>query len=463
MLLFDDVILMGDGPEQSILLAGEYIYDGYIFSPNGAPESGTVLATANWWADYASDPSDFQDGFFAHKVYVRDLSIDCQGDQCVNVGLPSNVLAGVGEPVPNPAIQRDAQVPPQPIGQLGDAALIIHAAQHCGVENVWVYNGNVNGIDIKGTLNKNAFPNGPLPQSFQQAKAGVPTFVPNATPSSTNVPVMNAYVTRCQVDMNYPKWLAGSPLSTGGSNGQLPIRAIGVAAVVLSFNRIGQRNQPSLFPTAPHGYTNPPDVGPNTNDAMDCPGAWHVLILGNLFTNCGDGVGSDGNGDMIVACNVMYNFGSVGVLSLSKSGKATSQTIIFGNTIFLGSDFASPQQGISIQDTIPPPLPQPGYDLTATPGTVVISNNVIYGSAYNVMIDVTVLGAIVTANILDYAGVEPQGQPVVGEGGTTHWPIPNGAGVRIGGNDIIVEANIFRNAAAAGTKNPSAIGIVFPS
>lgn len=466
LLLFDKVVLVGDGPEQTILLAGPNIYGGNLVAPDGnSVQDGTLVATANWWADYLDPggfPVPFQDGFYAHDVYVLNFSIDCQGRLGVNAGLPSHVIAGAGSPIINPAVQLAADGV-TPVGQLSNAALTIHATQNCGVDNVWVYDGNVNGIALLGTKNAPAHIGGPLPQSFQQYKTGIPTFKPNATPTQTNVPVMNASITRSQVDMNYPLWLAGSFSSTGGSKGQLPIRAVGVAGVDVSANHIGQRNQPSSFPTPPPTTTNPPNVGPNTNDAMDCPGAWHILIFGNLLTNCGDGVGSPGNGDMIVACNVMYNFGAVGVLSPSTEGKSASQAIIFGNTIFLGSDFGSQQQAIAILDQIPA-MPS-GDPATSTSGSVVIANNVIYGSAYNVMIELQVLGATVVGNVLDYAGVQPAGQPVVGgTGGTTGWPTPSGSGIKVEGNDIIIEGNMFRNANnPAGTANPNATGIVFPS
>jgi hypothetical protein len=104
LLLFDNVTLLGDGPEQSILLAGPHIYGGYMLSPDGDTQCGIVVASVNYWAEYASDLADFQDGFFAHNVYVRNLSIDCQGDQGVIAGWPLNVVNPVGFAfVPNPA------------------------------------------------------------------------------------------------------------------------------------------------------------------------------------------------------------------------------------------------------------------------------------------------------------------------------------------------------------------------
>lgn len=42
VLLFENVILLGDGPEQTVLLAGENIYGGLLVSPHRDVQSGAV-------------------------------------------------------------------------------------------------------------------------------------------------------------------------------------------------------------------------------------------------------------------------------------------------------------------------------------------------------------------------------------------------------------------------------------
>lgn len=119
--------------------------------------------------------------------------------------------------------------------------------------------------------------------------------------------------------------------------------------------------------------------------------------------------------------------------------------------------------------SVPGYLPTTGnLAVTATPGSVVVANNVIYGPGYSTMLQVASAGAVITGNVFDFGGFQPLNQPIVGnylnsQGGTHRaWPIPNGSAVQIAGNDIIVEANIFRNANVAGTANPNAVGIFFP-
>jgi Pectate lyase superfamily protein len=479
LLLFDYVVLAGDGPDQTVLLVGEQIYDGWIQGANGSLQSGVVIATANWWATYLSTqmliPDDpFPDGFFVHGAYIRDLSIDCQGNMNSfgNAGLPTETYQGSSYQF-NPAIKPLTGAPTIPVGQLQDVAIMLHCTQGCGVDNVRIYNGNVNGILISGQNQNTNWPYGPLPQTFQQYDdpdsvvsaawfASTPANPnPGLSPAKFNVPVVNGYVTRCQIDMNYPVWLAGSSSSPGGSDGQLPVRMIGCANLIAAFNRIGERNQPSGWDTLTPGY--PPNVAPDTNDAMDCEGAWHAIITGNLFTFCGDGVGADGNGDLVVSNNVMYNIGSVGFKCGMTSGKATSQTVITGNTIFLPSTFGSIQQAIYINDDFNW-VPDRTAAQTATQGSIIISNNVIYGGACNAsnpMIEVNSVGVVLTGNILDYGGALPQNQPKKGgalNSGT--WPLPTGAGIRILGTDFLIEGNIFRNAGSKTT--PGAIGISFP-
>ncbi|HKU81987.1 MAG TPA: hypothetical protein VJP76_07440 [Candidatus Tumulicola sp.] len=195
---------------------------------------------------------------------------------------------------------------------------------------------------------------------------------------------------------------------------------------------------------------------------MDCPGAWHTLVIGNVLTNCGDGIGSDGNGDLIVAYNVMYNFGSVGFLSPSTSGKSASQAIVFCNTIFLGSDFGAQQQAIAILDNIPA-VTDDEQAATATPGSVAIVGNVVYGSAFSAMIELRVLGATVVGNVFDFGGVQPENQP--NPSGTENsdkvWPPPTGVGIQVVANDAVIEGNVFRNAGPPGT-GASVVGIYFP-
>ncbi|HEY1682129.1 MAG TPA: glycosyl hydrolase family 28-related protein [Candidatus Tumulicola sp.] len=470
LLLFDNVILSGDGPEQTILLAGEQFYGGLMFSPTGptgepyedlaTPQVGTVIATMNWWSSYLADMDNFPDGYFAKKVYVRNLSIDCQGSKGINAGLPTQVFLEESDyPVANPAIAPSAQ-PPTPAGALYGSCISLQDALDCGVDNVWVYNGNVNGIVLLGTQNLDAHESGPVPISYQQTLAGYPSFVASPPLSQQNVPTMNGSVANCKVDMNYPVWLAGSRTNPGGSAGQLPIRSVGLSGVLIAHNKVGQRNVPSDFPPPEEGYSNPPAAGPGTNDALDCPGSWHILVHGNTLTNCGDGVGANGNGDMVVSNNVMYNFGSVGFSAGSGTGKSASQTIFTGNTIFLGSDFGSPQSAILILDQIPP---DPAHDVpaTATPGSLVISNNVIYGPGYNSMVDLTVVGATVIGNVFDFGFGGSGGTPPYGQPGSAGWALPGGYGVRIVGNDIVIEGNIFRNGSTV--EGTVTTGIFFPS
>jgi|ERR1700678_417701 len=117
LLLFDNVTLMGDGPEITILKAGDNFYGGWTFSPTvdqstgkATIQVGIVIATMNWWSDYllgeTTVPTGF-DGYFAKNVHVKNLSIDNQGDQCVNAGLPTNVFpSGGGSAVANLMLAR---------------------------------------------------------------------------------------------------------------------------------------------------------------------------------------------------------------------------------------------------------------------------------------------------------------------------------------------------------------------
>jgi hypothetical protein len=478
VLLFDNVVLAGDGPEQSILLAGENIYGGWMLGPDGSRQSGQVVATANWWADYLDSggfPTPYEDGFYAHKVIVRDLSIDCQGQFCTNHGQPQMVFnAGVLEVNP---VLTFASNGVTPVGQLSGDALTIHATENFTITRVWVYDGNVNGILAAGINNSNMWPNGPLPESFQQIVGGHLYFAANPVyarnprnAQQSNIPIMNGTISECQVDMNYPEWLAGSSSSPAGSTGQLPIRAVGCGAIILAYNRVGQRNTPSNFPAVTAPLSNLPNVAPNTNDAMDLPGCWHVLAIGNILTACGDGIGSHGNGDMIVIGNVMYNFGSVGFDGGQTNGKSASQTVIMGNTFFLGSDSGSRQPAIYLNDSLGGGAfnPQVPVSATATPGSVVISGNAIYGSAYSPMIHIQTYGVTVTGNVLDYGGVQPPEQPTFGGGDNgpgsgppevVVWPAPNGAGIQVLGNDVIIEGNMFRNAGPPGTPVTAAVGV----
>ncbi len=381
-----------------------------------------------------------------------------------------------------------------PAGQLSGAAVDMHAALNCGVDNVWIYNGNVNGILIDGTENLDAHANGPITQSFQQTTGTdttpnnlivfVKNFVPTnpfGTPSSTNVPWMHASVTKCRIDMNFPVWLAGTAsqvptggLPAGGSPGQLPIRCVGAAGILFAQNRIGQRNQPSNFASFPPPGTlhNFPDVPPNTNDGMDCPGAWHILIHGNLLTNCGDGVGSEGNGDMVVSNNLMYNIGSIGIDLPANTGKTASQTVITGNTIFLSSDSGPDQQAINYQDSTSVAsggsfgAGKSNEQATAQQGSVIIADNLVYGPGSNFMVVLQGWGMLVRANIFDFGGLTPFEQPLAVNDGYMHgsfiWPPATGTGIKVQGNDIVIEGNLFRNAGTAGVPNTSVTGILFP-
>jgi hypothetical protein len=529
LLLFDNVTLLGDGPDLTILIAGENIYDGWIFNPAGQmyppppahgslvplPQLGAIITTWNNWASWplmsSSGPGyPDVDGYAAHNCYVKELSVDGQADQGVNAGKPLHLFdpTGVGSSdVINPEIVfaegADTSIP---WGTLYGAAVSLQMTLNCGVQRVRVINANVNGINLTGTQNVNAHANGPVPESFQQLTApltgnpdGLDVYVPPvvmASMSASNVPTINGFIRDCEVDLNFPFWVGGTrPESghgrTGGSDGSLPIRAVGCASVVVAGNRVGIHNQPSNFaqfpPAAP--YQNYPEVPPNTDDAMDCPGCWHMLIIDNIITNCGDGVGSEGNGVMTVARNIFHNFGSVGVDAPSNSGKTCSQTIIADNVFFLSADSGQPQMAINIDEQIPS---SPGgldpyrsgqnfgsgdvsQQATSQQGDLIICDNVFYGPGNNMMINLAAWGAIVKGNIFDFAAggsVEPvyshtpYNNPLefvaVGSG-TDGWPFPSCTGIAVKGNQIIISDNIFRNACPAGETNEDVIGISFPN
>jgi hypothetical protein len=534
LLLLDNVVLMGNGPEQTILLAGEQIYNGWIFNPTGQlyppvtgslvplPQLGAVISTWNNWGSWplpvlsGNNPNFTQiDGFAAHNCFIRDLTVDCQAHLADNAGKPlhiynSTTFADVPNSPPyntgpSQVIYAVGGAGTTPVGQLYGVAVSLQYAEGCGIENVWVRNANVNGINITGTQNLDAHANGPVPVSYQQLTApnsvnplGLDEYVLPATPqnlSNTNVPIVNGYITNCRVDLNYPYWIAGTRTmqghgNTGGSDGGLPIRIIGCAAVEVSGNRIGILNKPSNFGAfpPPSGYTNYPDVPPNTDDALDCPGSWHIVIKNNIATSCGDGVGSEGNGSMVIANNVFYNFGSNGVDAPSSVGKTCSQTVITGNVFFLSSDSGTAQMAINITDVSPSSTSDPyasggnfgagnsSEQASSQQGDILITDNVFYAPGNDIVINLLAWGAIVKGNIFDFAGGgvtaavvpfnhTPYQNPVDNPpgGGTKGWPAPFCTGIVVKGNGIIIEGNIFRNAALAGTINGNVIGISFPS
>lgn len=332
LLGFDNVTLSGMGRGTTTIHCGPGFYNGGFTRPpkttggSTQPYAGNVISNNGYWIQWAGT-------YITQRFRVRDLTINCNG----------NLATGAGAH------------PPPPNTVLSGSAVELHAVYGGTVENVEVINGNVNGIFVYGVLGG----------------------------GGGTVPACDFLITRCSVNLNYPKWLAGSNSLSGGSNGQLPIRTEGITNGVVSFNNVGD-----LCVGSNDSYNLPP----NTNDGIDVPSTGNLVVMGNRVTNCGDGIGTNGMSNITIVGNVLYNVGSVGLANYSSSlGVSASRLVLANNVVYDCGNNGAPNPGIQVTG--------PG------PGPVTICGNELSSSTFSTSaIDVHANGVKIFGNTIDLQG-----------------------------------------------------------
>jgi hypothetical protein len=191
-----------------------------------------------------------------------------------------------------------------------------------------------------------------------------------------------------------------------GQNSGFPIRGEGIDAGFIGQNLIGYGNLAvGDFPNGQH-----------TNDAMDFPGCWQVVITGNQITNCVDGIGTNSGGDLTITDNLVeqnYGFGIAAFAPTGGSDNGSFSVVISRNVV---------DQSVRAAVFLEP------YAGDSAPANIIVANNQVVSGGSQWSIDIDCRGVLCYGNSIDLMNNA------------------NSGGIHISDSEVTAECNTVFNA-----------------